>query len=118
MLYPKAHHRPAISQFRFFRMVHSRLSFTRRSVTIHRSPTRVMRFTLSPVGKVSCLTESSDVPSRLVHFCSFLPARFIASRTFHPTSSFGLFFMERKEESRMPGLGVMRRCLLVFVGMI
>src|SRR5439155_12824654 len=101
MLYPKAHHRPAISQFRFFRMVHSRLSFTRRSVTIHRSPTRVMRFTLSPVGRVSSLKESSDIPSRLVHFCSFLPARFTASTTFHPTSSSGLFFTDRKEERRV-----------------
>src|SRR5207249_1658031 len=64
------------------------------------------------------LTESSDIPSRLVHFCSFLRARFIVSTTFHPTSSSGLFFTDRKEESRMPDLGVMRRCLLVFLGIM
>src|SRR5206468_11390258 len=32
--------------------------------------------------------------------------------------SSGLFFTDRKEESRVPNLGVMRRCLLVFLGIM
>lgn len=99
--WPRARRRPAISQSPSFRMVRSWLSFTHPRATTHRSPTRATRFISSLAVKVSSLMESGVTRSRLGHFCLFPLVSSIASRTFHPTSLRGLFFMDLKEENRM-----------------
>jgi len=102
MRYLKGRPRRAILRFQFFHMVRSWSSFTHRLVTTRRSPTRETRFILSPEEKDSFLMENGVIQSKLVLFCSFRLARFTGSRTFHLTSSFGLFSMGRKEERKMP----------------
>jgi hypothetical protein len=60
----------------------------------------------SLAGVVSSSMGSGVIRLGLVHFYSFQPARFTASRTSHPTSRFGSYFMDRKEERPRPDKGI------------
>src|SRR5438552_17521886 len=102
MHFPKARHRLGISQFRFFRMVHSWLSFTRQSVTTRKSLTHATRFISSRAAKDFSLMERGAMPWTRVHSCLSPLVTSTGLRIFHPISSFGSLFMDRKEESQMP----------------
>jgi hypothetical protein len=96
MLWPKVRRPLAISRCPFFRTAQSWLSYTRQSATILSSPMRETRSILSPGERACSSMERNAIPWKPVRFYSSRRIRFIASRTFLPTSSSGWFFTARK----------------------
>src|SRR6266404_3992632 len=103
----RARRRLEILRFRSFRMVRLSLSCTLRSAMILKSPTRETKSILSLGGKACSLMERGGTPWRLGHLCSLLLVPSTASRTFHPTLSFGWFSTGRKEGRQVVKAGLL-----------